>query len=139
MPFKFLTQPTTGPDSKLCAFYALYHFTDGGVTKETYLDVATSYYQTQLGMDRHDAAALAADGNDPAVFTAFRLTEGDAAAVDTQTVLIVCDIGNGHFFTIRKDAGQWWNYDSFGRSKPTIIGDATAAKKLCGSHPVYHA
>ncbi|MBV8820232.1 MAG: hypothetical protein JO022_17860, partial [Acidobacteriaceae bacterium] len=65
--FKYMKQGNDG----LCAFYALYHFTNGGLTKEQFIQTASRYYKEKLGMPDTGARELALDGNDPAVLLAF--------------------------------------------------------------------
>lgn len=138
MPFIFLKQSHSGTDSKLCAYFAYCHFTNQEMEKGAFISNATQYYMGKLGMSEADAKELAMGGNDPAIYGAFGLVAGDKSAVDKFEVLIVCNIQAGHFFTIRKQEGKWWSYDSYNYDKATLIGDDKAAKAICGQNPVYH-
>ena len=137
MPFLFLKQSHAGTDAKLCAFFALYHFKNGGITRDQYIAAASKAY-TDIGISDADAKGMALDGNDPATLARFGLTAGNKGAVDGFEVLIVCDTTHGHFFTIRKEGGSWYSYDSWQYDAATLIGDAAAAKAVCGNFPVYH-
>jgi hypothetical protein len=138
MQFLFLKQSHSGPDAKLCAFFALYHFKNGGITREQYIAAASQAY-IDIGMDKDAAKEMALDGNDPATLAKFGLHAGNKGAVDSFEVLIVCDTTRGHFFTIRKEGGEWYSYDSWKYDKATLIGDNDAAKAVCGAFPVYYS
>jgi hypothetical protein len=140
MGFLFLKQGKTGLDANLCGFFALYHFTNGRVTRDQYLDKAKEMYKAPpLCLPEEEAAEMAQGGNDPAVYKAFGLTKGTQDAVAKFEVVIVCDVKcpKGHFFTIRKENGEWWNYDSYNYDQPTKIGNDEAAKGVCGGFDVY--
>src|SRR4051812_16521312 len=61
--FKYMKQGGDG----LCAFYALYHLSNGAMTKDAFLKRASKFYVDQLHVDDEMARGLANDGNDPAV------------------------------------------------------------------------
>jgi hypothetical protein len=103
----------------LCAFYALYHLSNGGLDKQAFIKRASAYYQAQIpGMSDSDVQNLVKDGNDPAVLTAFGLTE---TALGSKNAYVVADIGKGHFWTVRKVDDVWWLYDGL-KGKPMLIG-----------------
>ncbi|GEM_PF-3089110 len=129
MPFKFQVQPHTGPDSKLCGFYALYHFTDGAVTRQAYIDKATQHYMAPpLGMTQPDALNMVMDGNDPSVFSVFGLTHTDEKTLETKGLGIIANISTGHFFAVRKEGAQWVSYDSYNHTAPKAYPTLAALK-----------
>lgn len=118
MPHKFLVQPKTPPDSKLCAFYALYHFTDGGLTREGFIAKATQYYVEKLGMPQAEAEALVMDGNDPSVLGLYHLNQSDKTGLEKKGLGIIANTHTGHFFTVRFEDGKWFSYDSYNHTAP---------------------
>jgi hypothetical protein len=138
MQFLFLKQSHSGSDAKLCAFFALYHFKNGGITREQYVAAASQAY-IDIGMDKDDAKEMALDGNDPETLVKFGLKAGNKGAVDSFEVLIVCDTTRGHFFAIRKQGDKWYSYDSWKYDEATLIGDNDAAKAVCGAFQVYYS
>lgn len=128
MPFKFLPQPHTSPDNKLCGFYALYHFTDGAVARQAYIDKATQHYVAQLGMSKPDAEKMVMDGNDPSVFSVFGLTHTDERTLEAKGLGIIANISTGHFFAVRKEGAQWVSYDSYNHTAATSYPTLVALK-----------
>lgn len=112
--FKYMKQGSDG----LCAFYALYHFTNGGVTKPDFIKKASAYYMKALSMNQSDAEQLAHDGNDPAVLQAYQLA---GATLGGKNAYVVADVSKGHFWTIRKVDDVWWLYDGL-KGAPQVIG-----------------
>ncbi len=129
MPHKFLTQPHTAPDSKLCAFYALYHFTDGQVSRQAFIDAATNHYMTSLGMNKTDAQAMVMDGNDPSVLSLYHLRQTDEKTLQTAGVGIIANVATGHFFTVRQEGGAWVSYDSYNHQAPVSYASFAALKQ----------
>ncbi|WNG20263.1 hypothetical protein [Cystobacter fuscus] len=125
---EWLAQPHTHPDNKLCAFYALHHFTDGKVTKNAFIDKATSVY-TDIGLPKEDALAMVLDGNDPATLGQFGLKEGNDAALQQKGVGIVANTDKGHFFTVRQENGKWYSYDSYNHKAPKEYATFADLKK----------
>jgi hypothetical protein len=76
MQFLFLKQSHSGSDAKLCAFFALYHFKNGGITREQYVAAASQAY-IDIGMDKDDAKEMALDGDDPETLVKFGLKAGN--------------------------------------------------------------
>jgi len=111
--FKFLKQPKTPPDSKLCGFYALYHFTDGGLTRDEFIQKATDHYETALGVSHQEAEGMVMDGNDPSVLSLYGLRQSNVAELEKQGVGVIADTTRGHFFTVRRENGTWFSYDSY--------------------------
>ncbi|NTX08556.1 hypothetical protein HUA74_33460 [Myxococcus sp. CA051A] len=113
MPYKFLKQPKTPPDSKLCGFYALYHFTNGGLTRDEFIQKATQHYETALGLPNKEAQEMVMDGNDPSVLGLYGLAQSDADTLKKRGVGVIADTTRGHFFTVRQENGVWSSYDSY--------------------------
>ncbi len=124
-PFEFLIQSHQHPDNKLCAYFAYYHYMNGGVRKEDFKAKAIGPYLAI--MSEEDALAMFSDGNDPGVYTQFGLSEVTNEAALKGDKLIIADIKRGHFYALRKHNDTWWNYDSYHQTAPTLIGDRTAA------------
>ncbi len=125
LPPQFHHQATSGPDAGLCAFFASRHFL-GTLPKPTFDEAAIGIY-TAIGMSRADAAAMASDGNDPAVVDT--LLSGQATGQATLqpgdwlggTRILVALKNRAHFITVlRGPDGKWMNYDSL-QAKPTPI------------------
>lgn len=102
----------------LCAFYALYHLSNGGLTKDAFLKRASKFYVDKLHLDDDTANELATDGNDPAVLGAFGLKRTN---LGDKEAYVVADVGAGHFWTIRRVEDVWWRYDGL-KGKPLVIG-----------------
>jgi hypothetical protein len=129
MPHKFLVQPKTPPDSKLCAFFALYHFTDGGVAKQDFITQATNHYVQILGMAQPEAQALVLDGNDPSVLGLYHLSQSNEANLKKKGLGIIANTNNGHFFTVRFEGGKWYSYDSYNYTAPKEYATFDALKQ----------
>ncbi|MCP3166718.1 hypothetical protein [Myxococcus qinghaiensis] len=138
MTFKFLKQPKTPPDSKLCGFYALYHFTDGGLTRDQFIQKATEHYETALGLQHKEAEEMVMDGNDPSVLSLYGLRQSNVAELETQGVGVIADTTRGHFFTVRRENGTWFSYDSYNHDAPQAYLTFEALKKAeIGSSQVW--
>ena len=118
--FKYMKQGNDG----LCAFYALYHFTNGGLTKADFIKKAAEYYKKELDMNDSDVRDLVKGGNDPAVMQAFKLS---GASMGGKDAYIVADVSRGHFWTVRKIDDVWWLYDGL-KGAPQVIGLEQEAK-----------
>jgi hypothetical protein len=113
--YKYMKQGNDG----LCAFYALYHLSNGGLDKPGFIKRAATFYKGNVpGMSDSDYQKLAREGNDPAVLTAFGLKK---STVGSKNAYVVADVGKGHFWTVRKVDGVWWLYDGL-KGKPEVIG-----------------
>lgn len=113
--FKYMKQGNDG----LCAFYALYHLSNGGIDKSGFIKRASAYYKKQIpGISDSDAQDLTRDGNDPGVLTAFGLKE---TGLGSKNAYVVADINKGHFWTVRKVDDVWWLYDGL-KGQPLVIG-----------------
>lgn len=139
MEYKFLKQSKSGSDKNLCGFFSLYHFKNGDITREEYKNKASQLYIDNLGMSAEDAKELVENGNDPAVFLNFGLKCGDLKKIKEIDVLIICDTNKGHFFTIRKIDGLWWNFDSYNFDEKQRIGSDENARSLCSNFQIYHS
>jgi len=127
--YKYMKQGGDG----LCAFYALYHYTNGGIAKDKFLKEAAKYYKTETGVDDKLAASMAKDGNDPALIPKL----GPAAAsFGGKDAYIVADVNKGHFWTIRKVDDFWWLYDGL-KGKPEVIGSDDDAKQHVGGKQLF--
>lgn len=138
----FKKQAQTGPESKKCAYYALYHFKNGNITWDKFLAAGIKYYMKELKLDTKDAMDFVEDGNDPGILNAFGLSEYNLTSLRSHDVLIVAQYGTGvaaHFYTIRRIGGSWFSYDSFNLNAPDDIGDDAAAKIAIGNHKYYAA
>jgi hypothetical protein len=119
--FKYMKQGNDG----LCAFYALYHLSNGKVDKAGFKKKAEAFYKKELpGMSEAQLGEMVEDGNDPAVLRAFGLKE---SSVGASKAFVVADVHKGHFWTVRQVDGVWWCYDGL-KGKPVPIG--TSAQEL---------
>jgi hypothetical protein len=117
----------------LCAYYALNHFNNKDLGKDTFLTKARQFYQRTVKASAQDADKLVIDGNDPALLTDFGLAEKTFGASDRY---VVAGIGKAHFWVIRKAGDVWWNYDSL-QANPTLLGDDTAATRHVSGKKLY--
>ena len=125
-PYKYLIQEHKEPDSNLCAYFAYYHYTNGNVDKEQFINRAIAPYLNI--MEHNDALNMFYDGNDPAVYKEFGLREASYQEALENKRLIIADVKQkGHFYALREYKGTWWNYDSYHQTTPTPIGDENAA------------
>ncbi len=125
--FKFEKQPTHGEKSKLCCWYALYHYADGNfMSQGSFKQQAAQFYANMLGMNLQDALALALDGNDPALAIHLKPAMKGTAHV--------MNLGNYHFYTVRQitvetqmyrttgtlrvKEKQWWSFNSYNLDAP---------------------
>ena len=119
----YLVQPHKPPESKLCAFYAYYHYTDGKIDKNEFEAKVIEPYK-KIGLDDASAKELYLDGNDPAIYTKFGLKETASYEKALEgDKLIVADVAKGHFYAIIKSKNTWWNYDSYHQTNPSKIGN----------------
>jgi hypothetical protein len=125
-PFEFLIQSNQYPDNRLCAYFAYYHYMNGCVEKEEFKAKAIKTY-LEIIPDEEEALKLFSDGNDPGVYSQFGLSEVNYENALDGEKFIIADVKKGHFYALRKHNDTWWNYDSFCRTAPTLIGDRTAA------------
>ncbi|KST68632.1 hypothetical protein BC008_33845 [Mastigocoleus testarum BC008] len=125
---KFLPQPNTQPDCNLCAYYAYYHYTNGGTDKATFNQRAITHYQTRLEMNFADAQAMYQGGNDPSVLESFQLNLHTTIPTRAVRKFIVAGTmnGGGHFWTIKRIGWHWWSFDSYHQQAPSRIMDLNA-------------
>jgi hypothetical protein len=129
--FKFETQPHSGEKSKLCCWYALYHYADGSfMDLSNFKKKGTAFYVKQLGMSDKDALDLLLDGNDPALAEELKKKSGKAH---------VMNLNDRHFYTVReievevivddikKKEKQWWNFDSYNFDCPQKLDSLAKA------------
>ena len=128
-PYAYLIQEHQPPESNLCLYYAYYHYMNGKVDREKFINEAIQPYVVNFEMSKEDALEMFYGGNDPEVLGKFGLTNkvNDYQAALNGERLIVADKTHGHFYALRKYNDIWWNYDSYRQTAPSQIGDINVA------------
>lgn len=125
-------------DDGLCAYFALYHYRLAGgerTKKEDFIQTAADFKKVFEGIEDIEVAKQEVlEGNDPGVLCMQYGLEDVGSDLDkalSRERFIVCSIGYPmHFYAvIRGNDGVWWDYDSYGRNKPTRLGDTDNARR----------
>jgi hypothetical protein len=132
MKFKFEKQPHGGEKSKLCCWYALYHYANGNfMDLNKFKKEGAAYYAKETGLSEEDALDLLLDGNDPGLAIKLKKQSGKAH---------VMNLRDRHFYTVReievevdvegskkKKEKQWWSFDSYNFDWPQKLDSLAKA------------